>query len=70
MLVYQPCGCRDDAGDPICNEDLLFEIGVRGFDEGESGDTYGINVVPGTTSSFISLDEDVICTMADRLRVA
>jgi hypothetical protein len=60
MLVFQRRGGPGDAGDSVRTGDLTFEIGVRGFDKGEGDDGFGINFTPGTTSSFISLEEDVI----------
>jgi hypothetical protein len=60
MLVFQCRGGPGDAGDSVRTRDLTFEIGVHRFDKGEDDDDFGINFKPGTTSSFISLEEDVI----------
>jgi hypothetical protein len=60
VFSFHPKGQRVDAGETYHAGDLTFSLGVREFDAGCGADAFGINFVPGTFSSVISLDEEAV----------
>jgi hypothetical protein len=59
-LSFQPKGTAPDVGEIFHAGNLTFTVGVRDFDSGSGSQTFGINFMPGTYSSVISLVEDAI----------
>jgi hypothetical protein len=59
-LSFQPKGTAPEVGEIFHAGNLTFTVGVRDFDSGSGSQTFGINFMPGTYSSVISLDEDAI----------